>query len=116
MNYAQKLTLSLLIPTIMVAGAGGSVVLGLWWLDHQVVKSDVATLRGYLELGSTLTAALTAICVAACIGFTVWIRRTASVVIGGDLAFDLPRAEHDESLIGGLVLLQSSMRKMVAAS
>jgi methyl-accepting chemotaxis protein len=129
MNYAQKLTLSLLIPTIMVAGAGGSVVLGLWWLDHQVVKSDVATLRGYLELGITLTAALTAICVAACIGFTVWIRRTASVVIGGDpgdaiqvlahiadgdLAFDLPRAKHDESLIGGLVLMQSSMRKMVA--
>ena len=126
MNYAQKLTLSLVIPTIMVAGAGGAVVVGAWWLDSQAATSDMATLRGYLEIGRTLTALLTAICVATCIGFMWWIRRTARAVIGGDpgdaiqvlariadgdLASDLPRAEHDESLIGGLVLMQSSMRK-----
>ena len=129
MNYAQKLTLSLVIPTIMVAGAGGAVVVGAWWLDSQAATSDMATLRGYLEIGRTLTALLTAICVATYIGFMWWIRRTARAVIGGDpgdaiqvlariadgdLASDLPRAEHDESLIGGLVLMQSSMRKMVA--
>ena len=129
MNYAQKLTLSLVIPTIMVAGAGGAVVAGAWWLDSQAANSDMATLRGYLEIGRTLTALLTVICVATCIGFMWWIRRTARVVIGGDpgdaiqvlariaegdLASDLPRAENDESLIGGLVLMQSSMRKLVA--
>ena len=28
MNYTQKLTLSMVIPTIMVAGAGSAVVVG----------------------------------------------------------------------------------------
>ncbi len=32
MNYTQKLVLSMLVPTAMVAGAGSAVVLGAWWL------------------------------------------------------------------------------------
>jgi methyl-accepting chemotaxis protein len=84
MNYTQKLTLSMVIPTIMVAGAGSAVVVGALWLKNLAMKSDVATLSGYLEIGSSLTAVLTAICVAVCIGFTVWIRRTARSVLGGE--------------------------------
>jgi methyl-accepting chemotaxis protein len=84
MNYTQKLTLSMVIPTVMVAGAGSAVVAGGWWLKNQAVTSDMATLIGYLEVGGTLTAMLTAICVAVCAGFTVWIRRTARAVLGGE--------------------------------
>jgi methyl-accepting chemotaxis protein len=84
MNYTQKLTLSMVIPTVMVAGAGSAVVAGSLWLKSQVMKSDLATVSGYLEIGSSLTAVLTAICVVVCIGFTVWIRRTARAVLGGE--------------------------------
>lgn len=34
-NYTEKLTLSMVIPTVMVAGAGGSVVFGAVWLQNQ---------------------------------------------------------------------------------
>ena len=84
MNYTQKLTLSMVIPTVMVAGAGSAVVVGAMWLKNQALQSDVATIGGYLEIGGTLTAVLTAICVAVCVGFTIWIRRTAQAVLGGE--------------------------------
>ena len=129
LKYEKKLMLSMVVPTIMVAGAGSAVVLGLWWFDSQFGKNDIATLRGYLSLGSTLTMGLTALCVTVCIGFTVWIRRTTDRVIGGDpgdtiqilariadgdLATDIPRAQNSNSLIGGLASMQASMQRMVA--
>ena len=80
MNYTQKLTLSMVIPTVMVAGAGTSVVLGALWLQGQAKTVTAETMAGYLQWGGSMTAVLTAICVAVCIGFTIWIRRTASAV------------------------------------
>jgi methyl-accepting chemotaxis protein len=84
MNYTQKLTLSMIIPTVMVAGAGTAVVLGAMWLEGQSRQVSGAQMTGYLQIGATGTAVLTAICVAVCIGFTVWIRRTAGSVLGGE--------------------------------
>lgn len=84
MNYTQKLTLSMVIPTAMVAGAGGAVVVGAVWLQQQAKEANATTMTSYLQIGGTLTAILTAICLAVCIGFTVWIRRTASAVLGGE--------------------------------
>ena len=84
MNYTQKLTLSMLVPTVMVAGAGSTVVAGAWWLQRQAREVSPETMAGYLVTGGALTAVLTLICVAACIGFTVWIRRTAQAVLGGE--------------------------------
>ena len=129
MNYAQKLTLSLVTPTIMVAGAGSAALMGALWLDGQVAKSDAATLHSYLVTISTLITVLTSIGVATCIGFAVWIGRTSTAAIGGDpgdaiqvlahiatgdLASELPATKHQKSLIDGLITMQSSMRKMVA--
>ena len=84
MNYTQKLTLSMVVPTAMVAGAGSAVVLGAWWLQGQARVESSQVIANYLTLGEELTAFLTAVCVATCIGFTVWIRRTALRVLGGD--------------------------------
>jgi methyl-accepting chemotaxis protein len=84
MNYTQKLTLSMVIPTVMVAGAGSTVVIGAVWLQGQVMTVSSTTMAGYLQVGGMLTAVLTAICVAVCIAVTVWIRRTASAVLGGE--------------------------------
>ena len=84
MNYTQKLTLSMVVPTAMVAGAGSAVVLGAWWLQGQARVESSQVIADYLTLGEELTALLTAVCVATCIGFTVWIRRTALRVLGGD--------------------------------
>jgi methyl-accepting chemotaxis protein len=127
MNYTQKLTLSMIIPTVMVAGAGGAVVFGAMWLQGQAKEASGATMASYLQVGGTLTAILTAICVAVCIGFTVWIRRTASAVLGGEpseasqalaeisrgnLALKVPRAPDDSlmhSLTRLVAMLQSTM-------
>jgi methyl-accepting chemotaxis protein len=84
MNYTQKLTLSMVVPTAMVAGAGTAVVLGAVWLQSLAARSTPQDMMTYLQLGSTLTGVLTALCVAVCIGFTVWIRRTATAVLGGE--------------------------------
>ncbi len=84
MNYTQKLTISMIIPTAMVAGAGSAVVFGAIWLQGQAKVASNSTIASYLHVGGTLTAMLTAICVAVCIGFTIWIRRTASAVLGGE--------------------------------
>ncbi len=84
MNYTQKLTLSMLVPTGMVAGAGGAVGLGAWWLNTQVAQATPAQLASWLTTGGWLVVALTAVCVATCVGFTVWIRRTATRVLGAD--------------------------------
>ena len=84
MNYTQKLTLSMVVPTAMVAGAGSAVVLGAWWLQGRARLESPQVIADYLILGEQLTALLTAICVVTCIGFTVWIRRTALRVLGGD--------------------------------
>jgi methyl-accepting chemotaxis protein len=127
MNYTQKLTLSMIIPTVMVAGAGASVVFGAMWLQGQAKEATSATITSYLQVGGALTAILTAICVAVCIGFTVWIRRTANAVLGGEpseasqalaeiargnLALNVPRAR-DGSLMHSLTqlvaMLQSTM-------
>jgi methyl-accepting chemotaxis protein len=84
MNYTQKLTISMIIPTVMVAGAGSAVVFGAVWLQGQAKVASNSTIASYLQVGGTLTAILTAICVAVCVGFTIWIRRTASAVLGGE--------------------------------
>ena len=84
MNYTQKLVLSMLVPTVMVAGAGSAVVAGALWLQGQAQVQSPGTIQSYLGVGAAGTAVLTAICVAACIGFTVWIRRTALQTLGGE--------------------------------
>jgi methyl-accepting chemotaxis protein len=91
MNYTQKLTFSMLVPTIMVAGAGTAVALGAWWIQREAVTSKADVIAGYLTLGGWGAAILTVICVLACLAFTVWIRRTAVGVLGGDpsLASDI---------------------------
>lgn len=84
MNYTQKLVLSMLVPTVMVAGAGSAVVAGAMWLQGQVQSQAAATISGYLGVGAAATAILTALCVATCIAFTVWIRKTALKTLGAD--------------------------------
>lgn len=84
MNYTQKLVLSMLVPTAMVAGAGSCVVFGAWWLQGQATTQPAARLVEYLALGGQLTALLTAFCVGTCIAFTLWIRKTALKVLGAD--------------------------------
>jgi methyl-accepting chemotaxis protein len=86
MNYTQKLVLSMLVPTVMVAGAGTAVVAGAVWLQAQAATQPGATIANYLGVGAMGTAVLTAFCVVACIGFTVWIRRTALETLGADPA------------------------------
>jgi methyl-accepting chemotaxis protein len=83
-NYTQKLVLSMLVPTVMVAGAGSAVALGAWWLQGQAKVEASSRIVEFLVIGGWGSAVLTAMCVATCIGFTVWIRRTAMQVLGGD--------------------------------
>lgn len=127
MNHTQKLVLSMVVPTAMVAGAGSAVVLGAWWLQGKARSESSAVIAEYLVLGGELTALLTTICVIACIGFTIWIRRTATNVLGGDpsqagmvlgkladgdLAFNIPQAR-EGSLLHSLkrlaTVLQSTL-------
>jgi methyl-accepting chemotaxis protein len=84
MNYTQKLVLSMLVPTVMVAGAGSAVVAGAIWLQAQVQVEAAATIASYLGVGATATAILTSICVATCLAFTFWIRKTALSTLGAD--------------------------------
>lgn len=124
MNYTQKLTLSMLVPTFMVAGAGSTVALGAWWLQRQSHQVDIEVMAGYLVMGGALTAVLTTICVATCVGFTIWIRRTARQVLGGEpstasdvlaaladgnLSVEVPVA-HEGSLLHSLQRLVDSLQ------
>ena len=124
MNYTQKLTLSMLVPTFMVAGAGSTVALGAWWLQRQSHQVDIEVMAGYLVMGGALTAVLTTICVATCVGFTIWIRRTARQVLGGEpstasdvlaaladgnLSMEVPVA-HEGSLLHSLQRLVESLQ------
>jgi len=84
MNYTQKLTLSMIVPTVMVGGAGSTVVVGAGWLQAQARSTSSEAMAGHLQLGATLTGVLTLICVAVCVAFTLWIRRTARAVLGGE--------------------------------
>ncbi len=84
MNYTQKLTLSMIVPTVMVGGAGSTVVIGAAWLQQQAQVASGQAMVGYLQIGALLTGLLTLVCVAVCVGFTVWIRRTARAVLGGE--------------------------------
>lgn len=84
MNYTQKLVLSMLVPTVMVAGAGSAVVAGAMWLRRRAQTESSQVIVDYLTVGGWLTTMLTTICVLTCIGFTVWIKRTATTVLGGD--------------------------------
>jgi len=84
MNYTQKLTFSMLVPTTMVAGAGSAVAIGAWWIQKEAVTSKADTIASYLVIGGWGAGILTIICVLACLAFTVWIRRTALSVLGGD--------------------------------
>jgi methyl-accepting chemotaxis protein len=86
LSYTQKLTLSMVVPTLIVAGAGSAVVVGAALLGAHAQASGAEAIAGHLALGAKLTAVLTAICVAACAGFTVWIRRCARIELGGDPA------------------------------
>ena len=127
MNYTQKLTLSMLVPTAMVAGAGSAVVLGAWWLQGRARVEPSQVIADYLAIGGQLTALLTTICVAACIGFTVWIHRTAESVLGGDpsvsssalgaladgnLALELPEAKQG-SLLHSLARLVTVLQSTI---
>ncbi|MCK7498592.1 MAG: hypothetical protein MZW92_54210 [Comamonadaceae bacterium] len=76
----------MVVPTLMVAGAGSAVVLGASLLGAHAQASGAEAIAGDLALGAKLTAVLTALCVAACAGFTVWIRRCARIELGGDPA------------------------------
>lgn len=84
MNYTQKLTFSMLVPTAMVAGAGTAVALGAWWIQREAVTANAGTIANYLVVGGWAAGILTVVCVLACLAFTVWIRRTALRVLGGD--------------------------------
>ncbi len=84
MNYTQKLVLSMLVPTAMVAGAGSAVALGAWWLHGRALIEPASVMADHLAIGGWLIGLLSIICVATCIGFTVWIKRTANQVLGGD--------------------------------
>jgi methyl-accepting chemotaxis protein len=86
LSYTQKLTLSMVVPTLMVAGAGSAVVVGASLLGAHAQASGAEAIADHLALGAKLTAVLTSICVAACAGFTVWIRRCARIELGGDPA------------------------------
>ena len=86
MSYHRKLLLSMSIPTVMVGAAGGSVMLGAWWLAGQVAALDAAQIGAHLRLAQGVIGALTALCLACCIGFTVWILRSARAELGGEPA------------------------------
>jgi methyl-accepting chemotaxis protein len=86
MNYNNKLTLAMVVPTIMVAGAGGSVFAGARWLAVAAPRSTSGELASLLSTGASIVALLTLICVVGCIGFTFWIRRAARLELGGDPA------------------------------
>ena len=86
MNYSRKLLLSMAIPTVMVAGAGLTVVAGAWWLAAQAGRVGGAQVAAYLNQGQLVIGALTAFCVACCVGFTVWILRSARAELGGEPA------------------------------
>lgn len=51
MNYTQKLTLSMLVPTAVVAGAGSTGVLGAWWLQGKALKESPQVIAEYLAWG-----------------------------------------------------------------
>ncbi len=74
------------IPTAMVAGAGGAVAAGSIWLAAQAQRVDAATLVAYLDFARYAISALTVMCVACCIAFTVWILRSARAELGGEPA------------------------------
>ena len=127
MNYTQKLTLSMLVPTAMVAGAGSAVVLGALWLQGKARVEPSQVMADYLVIGGELTALLTTICVVTCVGFTVWIRRTAESVLGGDpsvsslalgaladgnLVLDLPEAKQG-SLLHSLKRLATVLQSTI---
>jgi methyl-accepting chemotaxis protein len=86
MRYSRRLLLSMAIPTVMVGGAGASVVAGAWWLAGVAPGIDSATLVAHLELARVLIGGLTALCVGCCIAFTVWILRAAQAELGGEPA------------------------------
>jgi methyl-accepting chemotaxis protein len=74
------------VPTAMVAAAGLVVMFGAWWLAGQAPHIDAAKIAGHLNLGSLFIGGLTAGCVLCCIGFTVWILRSAHAELGGEPA------------------------------
>ena len=86
MHYTRRLLLSMAIPTAMVAGAGGAVAGGAIWLAAQAPHTDAQTLVRHLDLARYLISALTVLCVACCIAFTVWILRSARAELGGEPA------------------------------
>ena len=86
MKYAHRLLMSMAIPTAMVACAGSAVLVGAWWLSGQAQHMSAAQLVSNLALAQTVIAALTAVCVACCMGFTVSILRAAHAELGGEPA------------------------------
>ncbi len=76
----------MVIPTVMVGGAGLSVVAGARWLAGKAPGTDSATLVAHLNLAQILISVLTALCVGCCIAFTVWILRSARAELGGEPA------------------------------
>jgi methyl-accepting chemotaxis protein len=127
MNYTQKLVLSMLVPTAMVAGAGSAVALGAWWLYGKALVEPASVVAGHLATGGWFIGLLSAICVATCIGFTIWIKRTATQVLGGDpsvasealaamangdLTVKIPTAP-DGSLLHSLKRLSSALQSTV---
>ncbi len=122
MNYTQKLTFSMLVPTVMVAGAGSAVALGAWWIQREASIAKADTIASYLVVGGWAAGILTVICVLACLAFTVWIRRTAFQILGGDptLASDILARIADGHLSVHIAQtapgsLLDSLRRMVQA-
>ena len=86
MNYSRQLLLSMAIPTAMVAGAGSSVAAGAVWLARVARHADAAQVAAHLGVAVYAVAALTALCVACCVLFTVSILRRARAELGGEPA------------------------------
>ncbi|GAB4213895.1 MAG: hypothetical protein Fur007_09020 [Rhodoferax sp.] len=84
LNYTQKLTYAMLVPTAMVAGAGSAVAIGAQWVNAQAVQAPMDTIRQYIGLGGWLAGGLTVVCVLGCLAVMVWIRQTAHKVLGGE--------------------------------
>jgi len=129
MNYVSKLTLSMTVPTVMVAGAGGTVFFGARWLAGLAAHASATEVAAYLSLGASAIGALTLLCVGTCVGFTIWIRRAAAIelggdpalaravladIAGGDLRAELPQAP-EGSLLHSIACLAHTLRGAIGS-
>ena len=86
MDYTRKLVWAMAVPTLMVAGAGGTVLVGAGWLRGQATVAGQQDLAAYLGIGEAAVGMLTAGCLLCCIAITLWIRAQARKELGADPA------------------------------